>query len=367
MDPAKGETTPVSPFWFLDMRHLKDPEARGSPTHRHPQALRPRQGQRRHQPDRAGRHHPGDPGRERGRQEHAHEDPVRLPAGRQRPASTSTGAGCAMRSPADAIRHGVGMLHQDPLDFPPMRVVDNLLIGAPGRIVPRRAEAIRGHRRAGRVAGALHRPEGGGRLADGRRAPAARAAPPSLAGRARADPRRADHRDQRAPESRSSSTPCAAWPPRARRCSSSPTSWKRSRSCAPGWPCCGRAGWWARRLPPFEVDRLVTMMFEREVSPGERTLCAPGKTLLRPVRPGRRAWPHPLRRPGPRGARGRDHRPGGHGGQRPEPAPAGVRRSGARHRWPCVVSTTPTSPASPTAISRGGVWPTCRPPGWRRA
>ncbi len=50
----------------------------------------------------------------------------------------------AMRSPADAIRHGVGMLHQDPLDFPPMRVVDNLLIGAPGRISP---PPGRGHRR----------------------------------------------------------------------------------------------------------------------------------------------------------------------------------------------------------------------------
>ncbi|MFH1834520.1 MAG: ATP-binding cassette domain-containing protein, partial [bacterium] len=46
-----------------------------------------------------------------------------------------------LRSPADAIRLGVGMLHQDPLDFPPMRVVDNLLIGSPGRIVPRRREA----------------------------------------------------------------------------------------------------------------------------------------------------------------------------------------------------------------------------------
>ena len=49
-----------------------------------------------------------------------------------------------MRSPADAIRHGVGMLHQDPLDFPPMRVVDNLLIGAPGRVIPRREEAAAG-------------------------------------------------------------------------------------------------------------------------------------------------------------------------------------------------------------------------------
>jgi len=46
-----------------------------------------------------------------------------------------------MDSPADAIRHGVGMLHQDPLDFPAMRVVDNLLIGAPGGLIPRRSEA----------------------------------------------------------------------------------------------------------------------------------------------------------------------------------------------------------------------------------
>jgi ABC-type uncharacterized transport system ATPase subunit len=27
-----------------------------------------------------------------------------------------------IHSPADAIRHGVGMLHQDPLDFPPLRL-----------------------------------------------------------------------------------------------------------------------------------------------------------------------------------------------------------------------------------------------------
>ncbi len=45
------------------------------------------------------------------------------------------------RNPADAIAHGVGMLHQDPLDFPPLRVVDDLLIGAPGRLLPRRKEA----------------------------------------------------------------------------------------------------------------------------------------------------------------------------------------------------------------------------------
>ncbi len=48
-----------------------------------------------------------------------------------------------IESPADAIRHGVGMLHQDPLDFPPMRVVDNLLIGHQGGLFPNRAEATR--------------------------------------------------------------------------------------------------------------------------------------------------------------------------------------------------------------------------------
>jgi simple sugar transport system ATP-binding protein len=33
-------------------------------------------------------------------------------------------------SPADAIRQGIGMLHQDPLDFPPMKVIDNFIIGS---------------------------------------------------------------------------------------------------------------------------------------------------------------------------------------------------------------------------------------------
>ncbi len=46
-------------------------------------------------------------------------------------------------SPSDAIRLGIGMLHQDPLDFPPMRVVDNLLIGHDGRLFPNRREVVR--------------------------------------------------------------------------------------------------------------------------------------------------------------------------------------------------------------------------------
>lgn len=37
-----------------------------------------------------------------------------------------------LQSPQDAIAHGVGMLHQDPLDFPPMRLLANFLVGCEG-------------------------------------------------------------------------------------------------------------------------------------------------------------------------------------------------------------------------------------------
>jgi ABC-type uncharacterized transport system ATPase subunit len=48
-----------------------------------------------------------------------------------------------IHSPADAIKHGIGMLHQDPLDFPPMRLLDNFLLGHPGGLFPHRAAANR--------------------------------------------------------------------------------------------------------------------------------------------------------------------------------------------------------------------------------
>ncbi|HET7839650.1 MAG TPA: ATP-binding cassette domain-containing protein [Rectinemataceae bacterium] len=38
----------------------------------------------------------------------------------------------SIRSPADAIRLGIGMLHQDPLDFPPMKLIDDFILGRPG-------------------------------------------------------------------------------------------------------------------------------------------------------------------------------------------------------------------------------------------
>lgn len=47
-----------------------------------------------------------------------------------------------MDSPASAIKYGVGMLHQDPLDFPPMKILDNFLLGIPGSFFPNRKEAM---------------------------------------------------------------------------------------------------------------------------------------------------------------------------------------------------------------------------------
>jgi len=39
-------------------------------------------------------------------------------------------------SPAEAIAQGIGMLHQDPLDFPQMRVLDNFLLAFDHRLLP---------------------------------------------------------------------------------------------------------------------------------------------------------------------------------------------------------------------------------------
>jgi len=47
-----------------------------------------------------------------------------------------------IHSPADAIKLGVGMLHQDPLDFPPMRIIDNFILGQSGGLFFNRSKAI---------------------------------------------------------------------------------------------------------------------------------------------------------------------------------------------------------------------------------
>jgi len=48
-----------------------------------------------------------------------------------------------IKPPADAIRYGIGMLHQDPLDFPPMRLLDNFLLGRAGGLFPDRKAVAR--------------------------------------------------------------------------------------------------------------------------------------------------------------------------------------------------------------------------------
>jgi len=48
-----------------------------------------------------------------------------------------------LESPADAIGQGIGMLHQDPLDFPPMQVIENFLVGRDGGLLSKKRSAIR--------------------------------------------------------------------------------------------------------------------------------------------------------------------------------------------------------------------------------
>ncbi len=52
-----------------------------------------------------------------------------------------------IRTPADAIRSGVGMLHQDPLDFPPLSVLDNFMAGRSGSFFFNRQKAIQEFKR----------------------------------------------------------------------------------------------------------------------------------------------------------------------------------------------------------------------------
>jgi ABC-type uncharacterized transport system ATPase subunit len=52
------------------------------------------------------------------------------------------GRAVEFHTPADAIRAGVGMLHQDPLDFPPLTVLDNFLLGREDGFIQNRASAL---------------------------------------------------------------------------------------------------------------------------------------------------------------------------------------------------------------------------------
>lgn len=57
------------------------------------------------------------------------------------------GRGVNFRTPAAAINGGIGMLHQDPLDFPPLRVLDNFLLGRADGFWQDRAHALADLRR----------------------------------------------------------------------------------------------------------------------------------------------------------------------------------------------------------------------------
>jgi simple sugar transport system ATP-binding protein len=53
----------------------------------------------------------------------------------------------SIHSPADAIRQGVGMLHQDPLDFPPLRLIENFTLGQAGGLLPQQGSALKDFKR----------------------------------------------------------------------------------------------------------------------------------------------------------------------------------------------------------------------------
>lgn len=46
-------------------------------------------------------------------------------------------------SPADSVKLGIGMLHQDPLDFPPIKVIDNFILGSHEGTFPRRKKVVK--------------------------------------------------------------------------------------------------------------------------------------------------------------------------------------------------------------------------------
>jgi ABC-type uncharacterized transport system ATPase subunit len=186
----------------------------------------------------------------------------------------------AMRSPADAIRHGVGMLHQDPLDFPPMRIVDNLLIGAPGRLIPRRADAAK-------AVGDLARSLG-----------------LSIDLKTEVESLTVGERQQlellrllwlgagvlildEPTTGISAAQRTELFDTLRRLAAQGKTVLFVSHKLEEVQELCTRVAVLRQgrligeALPPFQVDKLVAMMFEREVSPGERVSCASGDILFR--------------------------------------------------------------------------------------
>jgi len=190
------------------------------------------------------------------------------------------GAQVAIGSPADAIRRGVGMLHQDPLDFPAMSVVDNLLIGAPGGIVPRRSEAASAVAEHARSLG----------LALDLKADVASL---TVSERQQLELMRLLWLGARVlildePTTGISAAQKAELFATLRRLAGQgKTVIFVSHKLEEIQELCTRVAVLKQgrligeAVPPFSVQQLVTMMFEREVTPGERMACAPGSPLLR--------------------------------------------------------------------------------------
>jgi general nucleoside transport system ATP-binding protein len=185
-----------------------------------------------------------------------------------------------MRSPADAIRHGVGMLHQDPLDFPPMRVVDNLLIGAPGRLIPKRTEAAEAVAElAGSLGLSIDLKADVESLTVGERQQLELVRLLWLGARVLIldEPTTGISATQRE----------QLFDTLRRLAAQGKTVLFVSHKLEEVQALCTRVAVLRQgrligeALPPFQVDRLVAMMFEREVSPGERVSCVPGDGLLR--------------------------------------------------------------------------------------
>jgi ABC-type uncharacterized transport system ATPase subunit len=189
------------------------------------------------------------------------------------------GVRVVIRSPADAIRHGVGMLHQDPLDFPAMSVVDNLLIGAPGGIVPRRSEAaaaVAEHARYLGVALDLRADVGSLTVSERQQLELMRLLWLGARVLILDEPTTGISAAQKT----------ELFATLRRLADQGKTVIFVSHKLEEIQELCTRVAVLKQgRLvgeatPPFSVPQLVTMMFEREVSPGEKTACAPGKPLL---------------------------------------------------------------------------------------
>lgn len=190
-----------------------------------------------------------------------------------------------LHSPADAIRHGIGMLHQDPLDFPPMRVVDNLLIGAPGRLIPRRSEAIAGVTEMARSVGLRVDPKAEvGSLTLGERQQLELLRLLWLGARVLIldEPTTGISAAQRQ----------ELFDTLRRLAAQGKTVLFVSHKLEEVQELCTRVAVLrhgrliGEALPPFRVQQLVNMMFEREVSPGRRVDCETGKPVLKLARLG---------------------------------------------------------------------------------